>query len=739
MNTVFPVLLESASRAFAAAAVVWCALHLLRVRNVRTQKTAWTLTLLGAVAMPLLMRFQPLPVANEITVPSFSRILVSTSSWLRVVVHPSAPATPAAPAENGTPIPPPSAWSRTTISDRSATQKISRADSFESGLGNEFASLPLVSAPASLQSDFVAPQPASAAPLQTPALRLNDVAWLVYLAVAATLLLRLLVGLISALRVWMTADPVLSPATADLAPAGRVRWSPRVNSPANLGSGIVLPADYGEWSTEKLRIVLAHEYAHLRQRDFYLQLLADLYAALVWFSPLGWWLKRRLSELGEAMSDCAGLEEAASPSSYAQTLLEFAALPRPTQTGVAMARTSHLAFRIERLLNDSAFRQAFTGSRRRAVLALAIAPLALLASASLVRVQAAGQTMAPSQQSGLAQMIPASQESGVSTPPAQTGATQDQQAAPAPAPASPSPAAAPQAEPSSPGPQAPAPAPAPQAVPAPEAAPAPDVMPGPPVPPAPGAAVVEPFPPMPELKDLNKKINAAVAAQMKLSGVFPDHFNWEGGDPWALVPAQGEPQPGHISGDDRDDIEQARKTAHTPFFWFKHDGKSFVIDDPTVVAQIESMQKPIEDLRSQMRDLRKQQRAVGEQMRQQMREQRQTSIPKPDLSKQMADLNAAVDSLKSSQGDTVTREQLRKLQEQLGQLQGQIARAESGFYKQNGQWGAAMGEFGRQMGKLGGEQGRLAGEMARMSVANHGKIEAIIEQSLKDGKAKAVK
>ena len=37
-------------------------------------------------------------------------------------------------------------------------------------------------------------------------------------------------------------------------------------------------------------------------------------AALFWFSPLGWWLKRKLSDLGEAISDRAGLEEAASRS-----------------------------------------------------------------------------------------------------------------------------------------------------------------------------------------------------------------------------------------------------------------------------------------------------------------------------------------------------------------------------------------------------------------------------------------
>ena len=104
-----------------------------------------------------------------------------------------------------------------------------------------------------------------------------------------------------------------------------------------------MPADYEEWETEKLRIVLAHEGSHIRQGDFYLQLLAGLHASVFWFSPLGWWLKRKLSELGETISDRPGLEEAASSSSYAQLLLEFAALPRPTYWSSHGSHQHHLA------------------------------------------------------------------------------------------------------------------------------------------------------------------------------------------------------------------------------------------------------------------------------------------------------------------------------------------------------------------------------------------------------------
>ena len=179
------------------------------------------------------------------------------------------------------------------------------------------------------------------------------------------LLFRLLWGLASSFLIWRDAKPVATPANLELPDSIPVRWSQRIGSPVNIGSGILLPADYVEWDEEKLRVVLAHERSHISQRDFYLQMIAGLYASLTWFSPLGWWLKRKLSDLGEAISDHAGLDAASSPSAYAQLLLEFAAQPRPTLiTGVAMAHSRNLSNRIERLLNDSTFRVAFSGGRR---------------------------------------------------------------------------------------------------------------------------------------------------------------------------------------------------------------------------------------------------------------------------------------------------------------------------------------------------------------------------------------
>ncbi|HEX8711924.1 MAG TPA: M56 family metallopeptidase [Terracidiphilus sp.] len=743
MNSVlFPVLLEAALRALAAAIIVWAALHLLRVRSVPTQKTAWTLMLLGAVAMPLLMRWHWLPAADVVAVPAFSRDLVSPQSAPIAARPAAALADNVASAPETAPLPTAFASPVAPVAARDGKSHYDQTD-LRGSPALPSVAFPLQPSP----PDTATPMRSAADPAQWESRKLLTLVWFLYIAVTAVLLLRLLGRLASALCLWVTADPVLSTTLADLAAPGTVRWSSRVTSPANLGSGIILPAEYGEWSDEKLRVVLAHECAHVRQHDFYLQLLASAYAAFTWFSPLGWWIRRKLSELGEAIGDRAGLQEAASPSSYAQVLLEFAALPRPTRIGVAMARPRHLASRIERVLNDNTLSQAFATNRRRAVLALAIAPLALLASAALVRVQAAGQSLAPVQQSSQAQMIPASQDSGVSNPPVSAVTSQEQpSSATAPEPA-PIPAAAPTPAPPQPA-AGPGPAPAPE--------PAPQAEPAPPTPPTAGAVTVPPVPPIdvhvppmpaihvqiPPMPDVSAEISRSMMQLDAMGKNFDGNrrfFAYDGGQAWALVPAEGEPIMNLSSSEQRAAFEETHKTAHAPFFWFQRDGKSYIIDDPTVVAQIESFEKPMENLRSQMRELGKQQRDLGQQMRQQMREQRQAPIPKPDLSKQMADLNAAVDNLKASQGDTISRDQLMKLQRQVGELQGQLGRLEGGFYKQNGQWAASMGAFGKQMGQLGAEQGRLAGEMARSSMENRSKIDSIIGQSLQNGKAKSLK
>jgi hypothetical protein len=112
-------------------------------------------------------------------------------------------------------------------------------------------------------------------------------------------------------------------------------------------------------------------------------------------SAVAWWLQQELSNLGEAISDHAAIEEAADKHSYVEVLIQFAATVRRPLVGIAMARSTKIDRRIDRILIDAHYRRAFLHGKAHAVAAAAIVPLALLASTSFVVVRAADNTALP--------------------------------------------------------------------------------------------------------------------------------------------------------------------------------------------------------------------------------------------------------------------------------------------------------------------------------------------------------
>lgn len=398
------VFIEAALRSLVVGSAVAVGLSIFRVRNVLAQKAAWSLVLASALAMPVLLpitaQWKLLPGGVNLVLPAHpmtlleelqARILAKGESGNTLappLIAPIPQSDP--PGSQESPVPEQSA---AASADKTPVRTERAHHAAKPGQNGSF--IPDSSASSSAQSIAHSAMPMQKT--QSPAASTRIVvspmilALTLYCGIAVLFLIRLAVGLFTAIRLWRNAAPVPPHQLTYDATWLQIRASDKVASPLTIGSAILLPVDYKIWDSEKLRIVLAHERSHIRQGDFYLQLLAGLYAAVVWFSPLGWWLKHKLADLAEAISDRAGIGEAASRTSYAQILLEFAAAPRPASIGVAMARPDSLSRRIERLLNDNSFRQCFAGGRR-ALIAVALVPAALLASTTLLRVQAAAHT-----------------------------------------------------------------------------------------------------------------------------------------------------------------------------------------------------------------------------------------------------------------------------------------------------------------------------------------------------------
>ena len=200
---------------------------------------------------------------------------------------------------------------------------------------------------------------------------------------------RLLVGLFAARSLVRSGRPVkLSPDHVAQLGTIRVLKSARVRVPLTVGwllPAIVLPRDWSSWDAAMLAAVLAHEQAHIRRRDPWVALAAQVNRTIYWFHPLSWFLARRLTALAEQACDDAVIESHGDRTAYARHLLaiagRLAGQPRRLQpVGVAMAARPAVEERIEAILDDRrplARRLTLIGSL--ALLAITV-PLMLLAA-----------------------------------------------------------------------------------------------------------------------------------------------------------------------------------------------------------------------------------------------------------------------------------------------------------------------------------------------------------------------
>ncbi|MCP3387639.1 M56 family metallopeptidase [Bradyrhizobium sp. CCGB12] len=198
---------------------------------------------------------------------------------------------------------------------------------------------------------------------------------IVYAGGAGLLLLRLAIGLCLTWRLARAAKPMKSLKMID----ADVRVSRDVGGPVTFGSTILVPPQFAGWDAKKRLAVLAHEGAHVANRDFYVLLLASLNRAVFWFSPFSWWQLARLAELAEIISDAQAIEVIEDRLSYAEILLDFASTVRPRPVELAMARASTVRARVERIIAAAAMPVA-VGWRKRLSIAAAIAPVVIVSA-----------------------------------------------------------------------------------------------------------------------------------------------------------------------------------------------------------------------------------------------------------------------------------------------------------------------------------------------------------------------
>ena len=631
MNT--HLLLEAGARSLVMGAIILVALRVMRIEQVHARRTAWLLALAGALAMPLLVaahigpRLLPeLAVVKQLVAPRFAKQA----------------AQPAAepPAQ------------RTVYAD------------YRGPLSNERIVQDAPSIGAAPANDD------GHADMQLAGTALS-LAVFGYCMVAAVLSLRLCAGVGFALRLRNRAERVFFPFDPDL----DVRTSDRVASPVTIGSSVLLPRNYTSWDEATLRIVLSHERAHVRQKDFLIHALAGLHCAFFWFNPFSWWLQRQLAELGEALSDCAAVEQAESRTGYAEILLAFATRARWPLTAVAMASASNLTPRIERLLNDRGFERSFAKAQRLPIIAAGVVALAMFASTSMVRVHASPVDAAATPDTPVA-----------SNPPA------------------------PVAPPAVPNPPAPPPTISP---------------------PAPPEAIDAP--PAKKHVRVRKGGNTIVTTDEEGADTVIDHDDVATDEEGVLAIHSGHSDMMFDRGN------RLPSQSGDYIYFQHNGKPYLIQDPQIIAktqALLEPMKLLHDQQRSlgdKQRALGAQQRMLASQRR------AIKLVESPEFKQQMVELQKKIQELDLPRLTAqVDQRALAEVQSHLGEIQARVGELQSEFGAQQGKFGEEQGKLGEEQGKLG-EQQALIGEQQRKIVEDvRRQLKPMLEQAIREGKGKQV-
>ena len=125
---------------------------------------------------------------------------------------------------------------------------------------------------------------------------------------------------------------------------------------------LLLPAAAKQWSRARLYAVLRHELAHVRRRDSFWQLMAEVTCALHWFNPFAWYAARQMRIEREHACDDEVLMAGSRASEYATELLEIARSLRSARAtslaAIAMAQPSQLEGRLLAVLDQNRARKS---------------------------------------------------------------------------------------------------------------------------------------------------------------------------------------------------------------------------------------------------------------------------------------------------------------------------------------------------------------------------------------------
>ncbi len=149
---------------------------------------------------------------------------------------------------------------------------------------------------------------------------------------------------------------------------------------------VLLPENARSWDTQKLRVVLLHEFSHIRHGDFLIHVFAKMVCALYWMNPLIWFAAGHVRQEQEKACDNRVLNFGTVSFEYAEHLLDLVESLKTSRlhgitAAVAMSNRHDIKERIREVLDAGISRHPLTVQTALLVILLGtitLLPLALL-------------------------------------------------------------------------------------------------------------------------------------------------------------------------------------------------------------------------------------------------------------------------------------------------------------------------------------------------------------------------
>jgi hypothetical protein len=174
-----------------------------------------------------------------------------------------------------------------------------------------------------------------------------------------------------------------------------------------------------------------------------------------------------------------------------------------------------------------------------------------------------------------------------------------------------------------------------------------------------------------------------------------------------------------VNGDGDTNFEHLRHAYGRNFFWFRHDGASYVVRDAAVIHELVELYRPQSDLGREQGALGRKQGALGRQQGELGRRQGELGREQARIGVEQARMSIRYDDDDPSLA--ARRRELERKERDLSRRQGELGREQSAL--------------GREQSKLGEEQSRLGRRQSELSREIEHKLQPMIREMIRKGVA----